>query len=91
MTDFTLPWLMCPRCGVRISGGNVYFTHRPNPPSTGDVLARKVCQWAYAADLRQGTISEGTPRARGCINPVYDINTSYEGYDTLPILPFNEH
>lgn len=86
--DSSFPtWSICPRCQVRISGGCVYFSHRPDLPSDGKTLARKVCQWAYASDLRDGKIGRGTTKPQGCINPVYDSGTNYGPYDTIPELP----
>ena len=83
------PWSICPRCEVRIAGGCVYFSHRPDIPSDGKTLARKVCQWAYAADRRDGKIGEsGTSRPQDCINPIYEPGTDYGPYDTVPGLPF---
>jgi hypothetical protein len=82
------PWSICPRCQVRIANGCVYFAHRPNLPSDGKTLARKVCQWAYAADRRDGKIGESTLKPQGCINPVYEPGANYGPYDTVPGLPF---
>jgi hypothetical protein len=81
------PWSICPRCQVRISNGCVYFAHRPDLPSDGKTLARKVCQWAYAADLRDGVIG-ATGKPKGCINPIYEAGNDYGPYDTIPKLPF---
>jgi hypothetical protein len=80
------PWSICPRCNVRIADGCVYFAHRPDLPSDGKTLARKVCQWAYAADLRDGKIGQGSTKPQGCINPVYDPRTEYGPYDVIPEL-----
>lgn len=79
-------WAICPRCQVRIANGCVYFSHRPDLPSDGKTLARKVCQWAYASDLHHGKIGAGTTKPQNCINPVYDSGTDYGPYDTLPEL-----
>lgn len=80
-------WLICPRCQVRLTGGAVYFSHRPDLPSDGSTLAKKVCQWAYQQDLREGKIGPGTRSPIGCINPVYDKSTNYGPYDVPPDLP----
>lgn len=80
------PWNICPRCDVRIANGCVYFAHRPDLPSDGKTLARKVCQWAFKADVRDGKTGPSSSKPFGCINPVYDPNTEYGPYDTLPEL-----
>lgn len=81
------PWSICPRCEVRIANGCVYFSHRPDLPSDGKTLARKVCQWAYKADRRDGKVGEQAIHPQGCINPVYNSNTNYGPYDTIPEIP----
>jgi hypothetical protein len=85
--DFS-PWSICPRCQVRIVNGCVYFAHRPDLPSDAKTLARKVCQWAYAADVRDGVSEVKSGRPKGCINPIYEAGTDYGPYDTIPKLPF---
>ena len=79
----------CPRCGVCIADGNVYFAYRPTTPSDGKTLARKVCQWAYASDAKEGRISaSSSSRPLDCINPVYDSSASYGPFDTSGIPDF---
>lgn len=81
------PWSICPRCEVRIANGCVYFSHRPDLPADGKTLARKVCQWAYAADKREGKVTDQITKPLGCINPVYNCDTNYGPYDVVPEIP----
>jgi hypothetical protein len=81
------PWKICPRCGVSIANeSTAYFSHSPTP-QTFDTLSSKVCQWAYAKDLREGKVSPSS-RPQGCINPTYDPLTPYPNpLDDLPEIP----
>ena len=80
-------WKICPRCGVNIvEGKGVIFSHSQTP-QTFDTLSSKVCQWAYAQDIRMGKVSSSS-RPQGCINPNYDALTSYPNpLEDLPEIP----
>lgn len=73
MTD----WKVCPRCGVHIVNGGVRFSFKPDKIQPQSELSKKVCQWALAADIRDGTVGEGSTHPLNCINPSYDSTKDY--------------
>lgn len=80
-------WKVCPRCSVNlVEGKGVIFSHSQAPQTT-NYLASKVCQWAYAQDLREGRVSPCS-RPHGCINPVFDPLAIYPNpLDEMPEIP----
>jgi hypothetical protein len=80
-------WSICARCGVRIAEGRVYFAHRPDIPATYSDLSRKVCQFAYASDIRDGRdgVMADPNRPVDCINPAFSGGQDYGPFDNKPV------
>ena len=80
-------WKVCPRCQAHIVNGGVKFSHRPDLTYTPEYLSQKVCQWAYAADERAGTLSPLSTKPLNCINPAYNSSKTYRSpLDDVPSL-----
>ncbi len=71
----------CKRCGVTIIGDRVVFSFRPDLSATHEELSRKVCQWAYKADKRNGVLPPGAQCPVDCANPLYDPTHNYGAFD----------
>lgn len=71
----------CKRCGVTIIGERVVFSFRPDLTSTHEDLSRKVCQWAYKADQREGVLAPGAQCPVNCANPLHDPTRTYGAFD----------
>lgn len=73
----TPDWKVCPRCQAHIVNGGVKFSCRPDLTHTPEYLSQKVCQWAYAADARSGSVPPLSTKPRDCINPSYNSSKTY--------------